>query len=387
VRLSRVVAGILASCAATCAAPPALAVEGGTLDHATTHAVLIALGAPSAPTVRCSGTLISSNVVLTARHCISPLAETPRCGQSFGAPAGSPGDLWVTAAPWSLPSASWKHVSAWVYPDSSDVCGDDVAMVVVSPPFGSDEAIPARVALSAAAFEQAVSSRVLGVAGFGSTSPHADDSGLRRSRFDIPVRCVPGSGPSCDGALGYIDVREFTSGAGPCIGDSGAGALDVSDHATVFGVLSRGHFADERCSEGIFERTDLWRWLIAKTVLASVPAGAKAPDWAIGAFPERALPGEMCLGAESCGENADCVSFDGRRSFVCAARCSAGCGAGLRCESNVCAPGAPGAPPSGDSCSVGLPARRGAAGALEMTAAGALVLLAVSRACKRRRRA
>lgn len=282
---------------------------------------------------------------------------------------------------------SWKHVAAWVFPEIAEVCGNDVAMLVLAEPIGETEATPARVAISQEAFLRAVSPRVLGVAGFGATSPRATDSGVRRSRFDIPIRCVPGSSLPCDGALDSIDARELTSGAGPCLGDSGAGALDAGDRGVVFGVLSRGNLAGDTCSEGIFERTDVWRWLIAKTVLAAVPPGATAPEWARGAFPERPAAGELCSSAEACADDADCVSFDGRRSFVCATRCTSGCGEGFRCESNVCAPD-PASPSSAadGGCAVVSPTRSGASMFVEVASACAFFALVSSRARRRRRR-
>lgn len=319
----------------------AAAVEGGVEDRVTTHAVAIATGGPTSPDLRCSGTLIAPNVVLTVRHCISRLsADTPTCEQSFSEPVGVPSDLWINATPWAGPSTSWKNVASWSLPEPSRVCGNDVALLVLASPYPESEATPARPVLSEAELRRAVSARVLGLAAFGASSASGTGGGVRRSRFDIPIQCVPGD-PSfaCAGALDYVDVRELTAGAGPCTGDSGAGAMLPSDRGVVFGVLSRGDLGKGTCSEGVFERTDVWSWLIAKTVLDATPPGQAAPDWARAAFPEAPRVGDRCRGAGACSGDSDCVSFDGLRSFVCAARCGAGCAEGTHCESNVCAPG------------------------------------------------
>jgi hypothetical protein len=365
-------------------APSAAAVEGGAEDRVTTHAVVIATGGPQSPSARCSGTLIAANVVLTVRHCIARFPNPqPSCESTFPEPAGLPSDLWVGAAPWTLPSQTWKNVTSWVVPEPNGVCGNDVALLVLATPFAEAEATPARPVMSDVGFREALATRLVGIAGFGSSSASGNDAGTRRSRFDIPLVCVPGeSSFSCGGQLDYIDFSEFTAGAGPCTGDSGAGAILTTDRTSIFGVLSRGNLSGGTCAEGVFERTDVWGWLIAKTVLAAATPSSPAPAWAIGAFPEHPATGQRCRGAGECGADADCVSFDGRRSFVCAKRCGSGCGEGSHCESNVCAPGAA---PAGTTEGCAIAARSAPATATTLVAFSGL-LVALVRALRRRRR-
>jgi hypothetical protein len=276
-----------------------------------------------------------------------------------------------------MPGLTWKNVASWELPESSEVCGNDVALLVLASPFAESEAVSARPVLTEAEYLDTAKRRRFGIAAFGASFASAADIGTRRSRFDVPMKCVPGEpGFECAGALAYIDAHEFTGGAGPCGGDSGAGAIVDGDRTSIFGVLSRGRVEAEACTEGVFERTDVWRWLIARTVLRSTPAGSVPPAWASAAFPERPKAGELCVDASACGVDADCISLDGRRSYVCATRCSAGCSADEHCESNVCVAGHAAASASAGCSTASRPASSPSFGA--MGAAGiALVLFAL----------
>jgi len=359
----------------------AFALEGGQEDRSTTHAVAIAAGSPAAPDVRCSGTLISKNVVLTVRHCIAPVAAAPRsCDTELGAVNESIKDFWITSSPWTT-GARWHRVREAKVPEPTKICGNDVALLVLDEPLEQDEATPARPITRPDEFLRlAKSERAIGMSSFGATTVASNDGGKRRSRWDVPLRCVPGD-PSfaCGVELDYIDPREFTAGHGPCPGDSGAGAVVPSDRAAIFGVLSRGNL-ETSCAEGIFVRTDVWSWLIGRTVLDAAPLiENQTPDWAKELFPTEPKAGQYCHGSGSCGTSGECVSLDARRSWTCVDRCEAStCGANNHCENGLCIPGAPAASDSG-GCHAGAHDEGGAT----LGVIGSAIAIALSR---RRRR-
>lgn len=348
--------------AITTAAADAAAVQGGQEDRVTTHAVAIARGTPGVRAVVCSGTLVSTNVVLGVRHCFTSVVPGAHaCDATLGPLPAAIDDVWVNVSPWSDDGAIWKKVRGVHVPESTSLCGDDLALLVLAEPVAPSEATPARPVTEEAELFRAVDERVMGLAAFGVTDPRASDLGTRRSRFDIPIRCVRGRpGFTCDVENDFTSEREITSGGGPCRGDSGGGALRASDRDVVFAVLSRGELGAEgtSCTLGVYERTDLWAWLIGRTVLDAATPAAPAPSWATSLFPPSPRPGEMCRGADdaACGEGATCVSRDQRRSFRCVARCvdDRGCSAGERCDEGLCRT-QPLAPEPEGGCSTAAP--------------------------------
>ncbi len=323
------------------------AVERGVEDRATSHSVAIARGSPTAEAFQCSGVLISANVVLTARHCVTTVTSSEKaCDAELGDVSEADArELWVNVAPWTADGAKWKRVDSMAAPTTRRLCGDDVALLKLADPVPESDAVPARPVLDEATFEQAIATRSLGLTAFGETGAGTRDAGIRRSRFDLTVGCVPGKpGFACDELATLSAAREFTTTAGACRGDSGGAAMLAADHGVVLGILSRsrgkrGDLLDaDECAAGIFERTDVWAWRIARTVIDAASTRAPAPAWATALFPAAPRAGEFCVGEGSCVESARCVTLDEGRSLVCADVCTndVTCGAGRRCQERVC---------------------------------------------------
>lgn len=374
-------ASVAIALAMLCCASEARAVQGGTEDHTTSHAVAIGRGPAGSPSVVCSGTLVSANVVLTARHCLASVDRRPRaCDGVLGAlPDPFPSDVWVNVSPWTNDGAKWRKAANARVPVRTSICGDDIALLTLAERVPESDAVPARPVLDEASFLAYAEDRALGLAAFGVTDPRVSDLGIRRSRFDIPLRCLPGRpGFACGIELDFMSASELTSGAGPCRGDSGGGAMPARDRGVVMGVLSRGDVSrtEDTCTLGVFERTDVWAWLIARAVIDAAGDRTQAPEWATRLFPLQPRVGDFCSGTGSCGSDAECVSLDDERSFMCAARCASDetCGAARRCESGVCVPRPPATPPAPDGGCASAPG--GASG--EAFAAAAIALAVVS---------
>jgi hypothetical protein len=320
-------------------AGPARAIESGSVDYVTTHAVAIGIGTPSNAEVRCSGTLIAPNVVLTVRHCFSSTTSETGCAARFDRELVSSADVVVTAGWKADASARWRRASSVVFPNDDAVCGSDLAMVVLATPFAADEAAPARPVTDASGFRRATDARVFGVAGYGASSPTTMDVGIRRSRFDIDIACVPGDGRfACRAALPAYGETELVAGGGACSGDSGAGAIAPREPGTVFAVLARADLDGGRCGAAVYERTDAWAWLIARTVLAS-SSGVEVPRWVGEVLPAKPTAGQACATEGACVDGSVCAPSSGGRARRCATACTAdaACGEGARCVMGACA--------------------------------------------------
>jgi MYXO-CTERM domain-containing protein len=148
--------------------------------------------------------------------------------------------------------------------------------------------------------------------GYGITSPSASDSGVRRIREKIAIKCVPGDETyDCKG--GYESMldsdKEFITEGYVCSGDSGGGAFDQESFDQgapyVLGALSRGPQTEEQCLAAIYSRTDAHAEMIIAAGKKAAKAGGYAdPAWLSAPVPE-ATEGE--LGTTCEGETCTAV--------------------------------------------------------------------------------
>ncbi len=195
-------------------------------------------GDPSRLTL-CSGALIASNLVITARHCVShSITSTPSCdahGRSHnGAHLGGDADPSTIAVyvgehvrvDRDVPRA---HGLQTIHPAGKVLCDSDVAFVVLDRPLVGVAILPLRLVGTVALGDH------VRPVGFGGGS--AMTLGDRVGRDGSTVLSI---GPVANANTGAVlGPREFEVDRATCRGDSGGPAIDTVT-GEIVGVVSRG---------------------------------------------------------------------------------------------------------------------------------------------------
>ncbi|MEP7049192.1 MAG: trypsin-like serine protease [Pseudomonadota bacterium] len=253
---------------------------GGKLDSQT-HGVVALAEAISQTNVAvfCSGSLLAPNLVLTARHCIAEIgdgtSESVDCATTKFGTVRDPRSLYVSteATPQTTKGTLYAVSQILQAPGGTNVCGFDMALLILSKNVPSTAATPIDPALDT---ETTVNESFSAV-GFGLQDPN-DVRGTTagtRMRFDgAQVYCVGNSCPS--GA--DTTANEFVGASPVCSGDSGGPALNAKGQ--VFGVTSRG---DQACTYALYSNVASWPDFIRSTAkTAATMGGYTAPGWATG---------------------------------------------------------------------------------------------------------
>lgn len=303
----------LASSLVACAADdgPARArqpIFGGVDD--TTHGNVVGIAIlRSGGAATCTGSLIAPDLVLTARHCVSPVAgEGILCSNATidgglrtatatqGTYAASA--FYVTTEATIVQRGRFTRVSeVLVPPDSTGVpfCGRDIALLHLSTPITDVGLVRPRLDVAPRATE------VFTASGYGATDGTGDGAGQRRMRDGLVVEHV---GMASARGVVLIEEREWLADTGTCHGDSGGPALDSLGE--VFGVLSRGA---NSCDSPVYTRVDLYAdWLRAQAARAAAAGGYEAPSWVTPPEPRPGVLGESCASDAQCDTEFMCLA-------------------------------------------------------------------------------
>jgi V8-like Glu-specific endopeptidase len=308
-------------------------IHGTNSDTSQDAVVMIMIYDPGSQYVAfCSGTLLTSKLVLTARHCVSKTDESVAC-DAQGNPRGGGAIYSDNPVKWfyiftgpnspdlSAPTFKADATVAKVMTDGAkNLCNHDVALLELANEVPVSNIMPVRLDSTVAVGDTVTS------IGWGVTDKSQMPS-VRQQRPGVKVLVV-GPNDSVDQAAA---PNEFGVGESICEGDSGGPA--VAGSGAVTGVVSRGGNGTSSMSnpaagcEGslafnLYSKTAPFKDLILQ---AAMDVGQTV--WQEGAPDPR-----LAANGVTCGTDADCQS---NRCFnsACAADCSTTpCDSGFTCN-------------------------------------------------------
>lgn len=387
-----VVALAALACSGTAGEPeePASRVQsiaGGTVDVSHQNVFLLVRESQNSGSL-CTATLIAPNLLLTARHCVSPGTGDDHvlCGDAvLGAPYPASAFLATNDPLPDRDSDVFRAIDVRVPGIGVDTCGYDVALITLK------ENVPANISTPAVPRidREVEPGESYTAVGYGENEA-GDSPGARMRLEGLSVDCQPGS---CGEG---VESTEFLGETGICSGDSGGPALDAD--GKVVGVVSRG---GPGCSTPIYSTVTAWHDFIIDTAAEAARLGGYEPPFWVttglsdppvvvdpsgaagaggAAADVGASEGESCEAANACQTGLVCYAASGSTVGTCSALCEAttDCNDGLTCQSigdlSVCTMPSGGADEKG-GCAVRAPGAPASGAGWMLAALGALALL------------
>lgn len=346
--------GVLTACGAASGGDEQLGqthqtIAGGTPDSSHENVFLLVREEQGSGSL-CTATLIAPNLLLTARHCVSPGTgdEHVLCGDSvLGAPYPAQDFFCTNDAQPRESSAFFKAVDIRVPGLGHDTCGYDLALIIL------DQNVPEAISKPAVPrIDRSVEpGEVYTAVGYGLNERGAP-TGARMERSGLMVACEPGS---CGEG---VESTEFRGETGICSGDSGGPAIDAD--GKVVGVVSRG---GPDCDTPIYGTVTAWQdFIIEIATEAAQVGGYEPPFWVTTRSSDEPLPqgtggeaageggapallgsGEDCDNSGECEHGLVCFASAAGEHGTCTATCSstADCDGGQECravgDTSVCA--------------------------------------------------
>jgi hypothetical protein len=241
-------------------------IQGGERDFE--HTAVVGMFSTSSGGM-CSGTLIAPNLVLTAQHCVARVSsEYVVCGESSFGSTQDPADvLWTTQPQLSQNPSDYVRGKEIHVPDGTgDMCGEDIALVILRDNIPASEAEPITPRLD----EHVERGETYAALGYGHTGS-GRGAGVRRILEGLTTACGGSNCPSYSG----VQSNEWMGGDGVCQGDSGGPALD--EDGMVLGALSRGASG---CRSGVYSSVSGWDEWIRDTAERAAEVGEYTPpEW------------------------------------------------------------------------------------------------------------